>query len=143
MARPWFEATAALSATGVVANAPRPLTFPDLMFRGFDMTDHAFAFVPGSERGAPQSRPIVHATLSMLADAIERRRDGRQIQLVEVEDFELDGREGLFTAVQVFTLDMASDPDGLLGTAWLDGKGRDTLEPALRRARIVATQRAA
>lgn len=102
-----------------------------------------YAFIPAAERGCPQPRPIVHATLSALADAIERRRDGAPIQLRDVEDFELEDRAGLFEAVQVFTLDMANDLDRLLGTAWLDGRGRDTLEPALRQARIAASRKQA
>lgn len=143
MRPPWFEAVPALAAAGVATIAPRPLAFPDLMFRGVDMTDHAYAFVPGVLRPGDKIVPVLFPTLSALADSIERRRDGRNIQLIEVEDFELDGRPGLFTAVQIFTLDIANDQDGLLGTAWLDGKGREMLDPALRRARVVASQRAA
>lgn len=144
MRPPWFEATAALGTAGFPAGPMPPLPLHKQIFRGVDVTATPFAFVPSAMTGAPQPRPIVYPTLSALAEAIERRRDGRNIQLVETEDFELEGRPGqLFTAVQIFTLDMANDQDGLLGTAWLDGRGRQTLEPALRKACRHADQRTA
>lgn len=146
MRPPWFEATAALSAAGHSRGPPSPLRFTPLhiqLLRGLAMTDSPYAFVPPRPRGGgDQPPPVLHPSLSALADAVERRRDGRALQLIEVEDFELDARPGeVFTAVQLFALNMGNDPEDLIGTAWLNGRGRTVLEPALSQARIRAAQK--
>lgn len=97
------------------------------------MADFApFAF---AERLNGPAKPRVFAGATQLARHIERIRHGQAIELIDVEDIELPGRPGLYTAVQVFTLLLDGGRDRCLGYAWLDGKGRDRLEPALRAAR--------
>lgn len=80
-------------------------------------------------------KPVVFDTLAQLAAHIERRRADRMIELEEVEDLEFQGDARLHVGVRVWALDMAGDRDAVLGLAWLDGRGRNTLEPALRRVR--------
>lgn len=91
----------------------------------------AYAF---AERLDDATKPRVFPHLKRLADYIESRRFGRALELQEVEDLEIPGRDGLFTGVQVFTLDLSNSRDRCLGWAWLNGRGREVLEPALRDA---------
>lgn len=73
-------------------------------------------------------------TLDALAAAVETARRGQALELVEVEDIEFSDVSGLHRGVQVFTLDMGNDRDRMLGFAWLNGGGREALQPALRAA---------
>ena len=95
-----------------------------------DLSPFAFA-----ERLDGVTKPRVFPNAARLAAHIEARRFGQAIELVDVEDIEIPGRPGLYTGVQVFTLLLDNSRDRCLGYAWLGGKGRDRLEPALRAAR--------
>lgn len=91
----------------------------------------------------PTTKPMVFDTLRDLALHIERRRDGRPLDLEDVEGVEFRGSPDLHLAVRVWTLDMANDRDACLGYAWLDDRGRETLDPALRAVRTHRDRRAA
>ncbi len=94
-----------------------------------------FAFIAHDDGG--QSRPVTFSDVHALARYIERKREGRAIELVEAEDVEVPGRAALQIGVQIWTrLDDARDRN--LGWAWLDGQGRERLELALRSARQTA-----
>lgn len=80
-------------------------------------------------------KPRVFANAAGLARYIESQRHGQAIELADVEDIEIPGRAGLYTGVQIFTLLIDGGRDRCLGWAWLDGHGRERLEPALRAAR--------
>ncbi len=82
-----------------------------------------------------QPKPTGYPDLASLARAIERDRKGRPLELVEREDFEFQSDTLLHTVVEVWTLDMANSPETLLAVAWLNERGRETLEPALRAVR--------
>lgn len=92
-----------------------------------------FAFL---RRIDPVTKPIVFpGGLAELARFIERERKGAAIQLEQVEDLEVRGSPDLHTGVQIWILDMDNARDRSLGYAWLDGAGREVLEPALLNAR--------
>lgn len=91
-----------------------------------------FAFAPRLDGAA---KPKAFPSLGALADHIERRRCVQAIELVDVESIEISDRPGLYVGVQVFTLLIDGGRDHCLGFAWLNGQGRDRLEPALRQAR--------
>jgi hypothetical protein len=136
MRPPWFEAGPALAAAGFDPTPPTPI---HPVARSLMMADKPnYAFLP---RIDAVTRPIVCPDLAALARHIERGRNGQNLQLIEVEDIEYAGR--MHSGVKVMLLDMANEPEACLGFAWLGGKGRDTLEPALRRARHQAEQHAA
>lgn len=84
------------------------------------------------------TKPKAFGSLALLCAAIERDRADQGLHLVEVEDIEFRDIGGLHRGVQVWTTDMANEKDRMLGYAWLDGAGREVLEPALRQARIRA-----
>lgn len=144
MPRPWIEGAVLLAAHGFTAdpgpagpvNPPRNRARPN---RRPVMTDAATpspAFLYALFRrldgfAKPSAFDDVHA----LARAIERERDGRAVQLVEIEDFEMPGDDLLHTAVEIWALDASHDRDQRIGVAWLNESGRDVLEPALRAAR--------
>lgn len=94
------------------------------------LPDYAFA----RRLDGPQ-KPIVFSSLNGMANYVERHRYGQAIELVDIEDIEIPGRPGLYAGVQIFTLLLDGGRDLCLGYAWLDGAGRDRLEPALRQAR--------
>lgn len=129
-ARPWIEAAALLGAHGF-ANVP---TKPEHPFaRSIRMADFApFAF---AERLDAVTKPRVFRTVADLARNIENRRHDQAIELVDVDDIEVPGHPGLYRGVQIFTLLIDNGRDRCLGYAWLEGHGRDRLEPALRAAR--------
>ncbi len=84
------------------------------------------------------TKPKAFPTLAALAACIERERGQQALHLVEVEDLEFRDVSGLHRGVQVWTLDLANEKDRLIGYAWLNGRGREALEPALRQACIRA-----
>ncbi len=140
MRRPWFEATPALAAAGVpiVLATHRPSSPFERILRMAGLPDYAFA---ETLNGA--AKPKAFADVGGLAAYIERHRNAQAIELVDVEDITLDGRDDLLTGVQVFTLLPDNGRDTCLGYAWLKGQGRERLEPALLRARHDAGRRAA
>lgn len=132
MRRPWFEATPSLAAAGVsaIAAAVRP-THPLIWrLRMIGLPDFAFAEILNGP-----AKPRAFPDLRALALHIERARQGQAMELVDVEDIEIEGRDGLFSGVQVFTLLADNSRDRSLGYAWLKGEGRERLEPALRQVR--------
>lgn len=88
-----------------------------------------------AERLDDATKPRVFPHLKRLAEHIESRRYGQPLDLEEVENLEIPGRPGLYRGVQVFTLDLANSRDRCLGWAWLNGHGREVLQPALLAAR--------
>lgn len=102
-----------------------------------------FRETDGQTSRITDTKPVVFDTLAQLAAHIERRRADRMIELEEFEDLEFQGDDRLHIGVRVWALDMAGDRDTVIGLAWLDGQGRTTLEPALRRVRARYDRRAA
>lgn len=130
MRPPWVEAGPMLAAAGFDLAPIKPL---HPLARSLRMADSAdFAFLP---RLDAVTRPFVFPNCAALARHIERKRDDRPMQLVDVEDIEIEGRSGLYTGVQVWTLLPDGSRDECLGWAWLNGQGRERLEPALRAVR--------
>lgn len=99
------------------------------------MPDARYALLPKIDN---ITKPKLFRTLGELCASIERERADKGLHLVEVEDIEFRDVSGLHRGVQVWSLDMANEKDRMIGYAWLNGAGRDTLEPALRQARIKA-----
>lgn len=132
MRRPWFEAAPALAAAGVpIVGAPaRPIPPLERILRMAGLPDYAFA-----RRLDGVAKPRVFSSLRGLASHIEGHRFGQALELADVEDIEIPGRDGLYQGVQVFTLMIDGSRDLCLGYAWLKGDGRDRLEPALRQVR--------
>lgn len=98
------------------------------------MDDLRFALLRQG-RAELDSRPVGYPDLPSLARAIERERQGRALELVEREDFEFDDDDRLHTVVEVWALDMTNARDTRIAVAWLNERGRDRLEPALRAVR--------
>lgn len=92
----------------------------------------AFAPFALAERLDGVTKPRVFQNTAGLARHIEAQRHGQAIELVDVEDIEIPNQPGLYAGVQVFTLMIDGGRDRCLGYAWLEGRGRDSLEPALR-----------
>lgn len=129
MDRPWIEGVALLAAHNLPTPAPR-----NLYRRRFRMShDVRFAILTANPADKPKAFPDVEA----LARHIQRERGLQALELVEVEDLEIDGDTQNRRAVSVFALDAGNDRDRLIGHAYLDGKGRDVLQAALRRNRLV------
>ncbi len=120
MRPPWTEAAALLAAHHHPAASPA-----DLYRRR--------PVMPAD----PAAKPRVFPDLEALARHIQRERGLQALELVETEDLELQGDPRPRRAVTVFTLDAANDRDRLIGHAYLDGRGRETLQAALRRNRLV------
>lgn len=91
----------------------------------------------------PATKPLRFETLADMARHLERRRDGRQLDLEEVEDLEFRGSDDLHVGVRVWACDAGGDRDECLGVAWLDGRGRDSLTAALLSVRPRYDRRAA
>jgi len=129
MDRPWIEGVALLAAHNLPTPAPR-----NLYRRRYRMShDVRFAILTANPADKPKAFPDVEA----LARHIQRERGLQALELVEVEDLEIDGDTQNRRAVSVFALDAGNDRDRLIGHAYLDGKGRDVLQAALRRNRLV------
>ncbi|WP_298699207.1 hypothetical protein [uncultured Brevundimonas sp.] len=137
MRRPFIEAAPLLAAHG---RRFLPLTFR----KGPVMADDVrFALIPrlcpATQRLDPAVKPLIFADADQLARAIQRRRDLRAIDMVDVEDIQLPDRAGPTRAVEVWALDAGNDRDGLIGYAYLDGRGQDALRAALARNPAVPT----
>ncbi|WGM45269.1 hypothetical protein KOAAANKH_00130 [Brevundimonas sp. NIBR10] len=137
-ARPWIEATAFLAAHGFpVAAEHSPRRHNPWRYR---MPEQArFAII----RPTAAAKPIVFDDLNALARWIQRERGEQGLDLVETEDLELENDLGGRLAVHVYTTDAGDNRDRNLGTAWLDGRGLETLQAALRRNRLVIQSEAA
>lgn len=131
MRRPYIEA-AALLATIRVSARPDPTLSPFATGPYRMPTDARYALVPRLDN---VTKPLIFADLASLARAIERRRAGRGLWLEEVETMPIPGSAHLHRGVKVWATNMAHDPEDLIGFAWLNEKGRETLEPALYCAR--------
>ncbi|WP_404419170.1 hypothetical protein [Brevundimonas vesicularis] len=129
MDRPWIEGVALLAAHNLPTPAPR-----NLYRRRHRMSqDVRFAILTANPADKPKAFPDVEA----LARHIQRERGLQALELVEIEDLEIDGDTQNRRAVSVFALDAGNDRDRMIGHAYLDGKGRDVLQAALRRNRLV------
>lgn len=135
MRPPWIEGRALLAAAGVDSTPSKPV---HPIARSLIMADKPnYAFLT---RIDGVTRPIVQPDLMALARHIERRRNGQNLQLIDVEDIEYDGQ--IHAGVKVMLLDLANEPETCLGFAWLRGDGRTVLDPALRVARLQIEQAA-
>lgn len=129
MDRPWIEGVALLAAHNLPTPAPQ-----NLYRRRYRMShDVRFAILTANPADKPKAFPDIEA----LARHIQRERGLQALELVEIEDLEIDGDTQNRRAVSVFALDAGNDRDRLIGHAYLDGKGRDVLQAALRRNRLV------
>lgn len=129
MRPPWIEGVALLAAHNLPTPAPR-----NLYRRRYRMShDVRFAILTANPADKPKAFPDIEA----LARHIQRERGLQALELVEIEDLEIDGDTQNRRAVSVFALDAGNDRDRLIGHAYLDGKGRDVLQAALRRNRLV------
>ena len=129
MDRPWIEGVALLAAHNLPTLAPR-----NLYRRRYRMShDVRFAILTAN----PAAKPKAFPDLEALARHIQRKRGLQALELVEVGDLEIDGDTQNRRAVSIFALDAGNDRDRLIGHAYLDGKGRDVLQAALRRNRLV------
>lgn len=129
MDRPWIEGVALLAAHNLPTPAPR-----NLYRRRYRMShDVCFAILTAN----PADKPKAFPDLEALARHIQRERGLQALELVEIEDLEIDGDTQNRRAVSVFALDAGNDRDRLIGHAYLDGKGRDVLQAALRHNRLV------
>jgi hypothetical protein len=125
----WTEGVALLGAHNLPTPAPR-----NLYRRRYRMShDVRFAILTAN----PADKPKAFPDLEALARHIQRERGLQALELVEIEDLEIDGDTQNRRAVSVFALDAGNDRDRLIGHAYLDGKGRDVLQAALRRNRLV------
>jgi hypothetical protein len=129
MRPPWIEGVALLAAHNLPTPAPR-----NLNRRRYRMShDVRFAILTAN----PADKPKAFPDLEALARHIQRERGLQALELVEIEDLEIDGDTQNRRAVSVFALDAGNDRDRLIGHAYLDDKGRDVLQAALRRNRLV------
>ncbi len=129
MRPPWIEGVALLAAHNLPTPAPR-----NLYRRRFRMShDVRFAILTAN----PADKPKAFPGLDALARHIQRERGLQALELVEIEDLEIEGDHEARRAVSVFTRDAGNDRDRLIGHAYLDGRGLDALEAALRRNRLV------
>lgn len=149
--RPWIEAAALLGAAGhadaarAAASPPQPHS--PLTWRLTMTDDVRFAFI---ERLDAVTKPRVFQSLDALAGWIEARRHGQAIQLIDVEDLRFQwraaagrpadpadhpGRTGPDRGVRIDALLLDGGTDRVMGFAWLDGRDRTALEPAIDRAR--------
>lgn len=131
MRPPWSEAAVLLAFTPAAAAVPPRRIVP---YRRPEMSDDIHYALFRKLDGF--AKPVAYADLPALCRAIERERGERAIQLVEIEDFEFQHDDRLHTAVEVWSLDMGGDRDARIGVAWLNERGRETLEPALRAVRL-------
>ena len=99
-----------------------------------------FALIP---RLDPAVRVVVCQDIDALARMIQRRRNLRAVEMIDIDDLELPGRGGPTPAVQVWALDAGADREELIGYAFLDGQGQDALRGALRRNPVVPSTEAA
>jgi hypothetical protein len=129
MRPPWIEGVALLAAHNLPTPAPR-----NLHRRRYRMShDVRFAILTAN----PADKPKAFPDLDALARHIQRERGLQALELVEVEDLEIENAPDPLRAVSVFALDAGNDRDRLIGHAYLDDKGRDVLQAALRRNRLV------
>lgn len=129
MRRPWIEGAAFLAAH----DRPVPPPFNRTARRPAMSTDIRFAILTAN----PHAKPVAFPDLNALARHIQRVRGLAGLELAEVEDLELQGDVEPRRGVSVYTLDAGNDRDRLIGHAYLDGHGREALQAALRRNRLV------
>lgn len=133
MPRPWSEGVALLVAHGhvVAASALAKDRTPAHARRWRPVVPaHARYAVIAPDRSTP---PRTFLSRDALARWIHRQRGDQPLDMVETEDLELeDDMEGRL-GVHLYTLDAGHSRDRNLGTAWLDGRGLETLKAALRR----------
>ena len=83
------------------------------------------------------AKPLGFPDIDALARHIQRERDTQGLDLIETEDLEIEGDVNARRGVQIYTTDAGNDRDRNLGCAWLDGRGLETLQAAIRRNRLV------
>ena len=141
--RPWFEATPALSAHGL--HATHALTAdhvighhirPNPGKRPMVPTDARFVLLPRLDAVTKPKQFSGPRPLAMHIESLRTEGGGDPaLQLEEVDDLRFADWPGLYDGVQIWVLDASNDRDRSLGYAYLDGRGRDVLEPALRAVR--------
>ena len=130
IARPFIDGAVLLAAHGFPAPPPRnpsgarraPLR------RKPDMPRFPYALLP---RLDATTKPYGFTTLADLANHIERQRADQVLQIEDVDTLQFRDEPGLHDGVEIWTLDLDGSRDRLIGYAWLSGKGRDALQPAL------------
>ncbi|MNS63784.1 hypothetical protein D3C72_968880 [compost metagenome] len=126
MARPFIEAAVLLAAHGHPAPPPRARRAPTR--RKPDMPRFPYALLP---RLDATTKPFGFHTLPELAAHIERERADQVLQIEDVDTLQFRDVPGLHDGVEIWTLDIDNSRDRLIGYAWLGGRGRDALQPAL------------
>lgn len=129
MRRPWIEVAALLAAH----DRPVPPPFNRTARRPAMSSDIRFAILTAN----PHAKPIAFEDVNALARHIQRERGMAGLELAEVEDLELRDETEPRRGVSVYALDAGNDRDRLIGHAYLDGHGREALQAALRRNRLV------
>lgn len=134
IARPFIDGAVLLTAHGFPAPAPRNQSGARraLQCRKPDMPRFPYALLP---RLDATTKPYGFTALADLANHIERQRGDQSLQIEDVETLEFRDVPGLHDGVEIWTLDLDGSRDRLIGYAWLSGKGRDALQPALYAAR--------
>lgn len=129
MPRPWTEGAALLAAHHRRADIPANL------YRWKPVMSHDVRFAILTAN--PADKPKAFPDLEALARHIQRERGLQALELVEIEDLEVQGDLRPRRAVTVFTRDDGNVRDRLIGHAYLDGRGLEVLQAALRRNRLV------
>lgn len=134
IARPFIDGAVLLTAHGFPAPAPRNQSGARraLQRRKPDMPRFPYVLLP---RLDATTKPYGFTALADLANHIERQRGDQSLQIEDVETLEFRDVPGLHDGVEIWTLDLDGSRDRLIGYAWLSGKGRDVLQPALYAAR--------
>lgn len=122
--RPFIEAAVLLAAHG--HPSPRARRAP--LRRKPDMPRFPYALLPLLDA---TTKPYGFTTLADLANHIERQRADQVLQIEDVDTLQFRDEPGLHDGVEIWTLDLDGSRDRLIGYAWLSGKGRDALQPAL------------
>lgn len=133
MRPPWIEGAVLLAAHNLPTPAPRNLHRRRYRMPPVNGEPVRFAILTAN----PADKPKAFADLDALARHIQRARGLQALELIEVEDLEIEGDTASRRAVSVFALDAGNDRDRLIGHAYLDGQGREALQTALRRNRLV------
>lgn len=132
IARPFIDGAVLLTAHGFPAPRNQSGARRALQCRKLDMPRFPYALLP---RLDATTKPYGFTALADLANHIERQRGDQSLQIEDVETLEFRDVPGLHDGVEIWTLDLDGSRDRLIGYAWLSGKGRDVLQPALYAAR--------
>ena len=130
IARPFIDGAVLLAAHGFPAPPPRNPSGARRapLCRKPDMPRFPYALLP---RLDATTKPYGFTSIADLANHIERQRADQVLQIEDVDTLQFRDEPGLHDGVEIWTLDLDGSRDRLIGYAWLSGKGRDVLQPAL------------